>query len=75
MGKKQSCPALTPEDGPSQDWQSSGVRRVSFLSLMYFSAAAFTMGLMIWSSACMNSELKFHFAPSHVCTRAQLEPM
>src|SRR4051812_34081792 len=58
-----------------QDWQSSGVRRVSFFSTAYLSAAAFTIGLMICSSACSQSEVKLHLVPSQVCTRAHVEPM
>ena len=58
-----------------QLWQSSGVRRVNFFSAAYFSAAAFTIGFRIWSSACSQSEVKFHFVPSQVWMRAQAEPM
>jgi hypothetical protein len=48
------------------DWQSAGVRRVSFFSAAYLSAAALTIGRMIWSSACSQSDEKFHLAPSQV---------
>src|SRR5206468_2952532 len=57
------------------DWQSAGVRRVSFFSLAYLSAATLTIGLMICSSACSQSDVKLHLLPSQVCTRAQVEPM
>jgi len=53
-----------------QLWQSSGVRRVSFFSAAYFSAADFTIGLMIWLSASYQSDEKFHFVPSQVWMRA-----
>src|SRR5678815_3558560 len=58
-----------------QVWQSSGVRRSSFFSDAYLVAAAFTIGLMIASSACNQSDVKFHLVPSQVCTRAHAAPM
>ena len=42
----------------AQDWQSAGVRGVSFFSVAYFAAADLTIGLMIWSSACSQSLVK-----------------
>ena len=50
----------------AQVWQSSGVRRVNFFSPAYLSAACLTMGLMMLSSACIQSDVKFHFLPSQV---------
>ena len=51
-GREQPCLAQPDASrSAAHVWQSSDVRRVSFLSLMYLSAAAFTIGLMICSSA------------------------
>jgi len=65
----------TQQASEDQDWQSCGVRRLIFFSAAYLSAAAFTMGLMICSSAWYQSLVKFHFLPSHVWMRPQLAPM
>ena len=55
--------------------QSAGSRRVIFLSARYLSAPALIMGFRICSSAWYQSDEKFHFLPSQVCTRDQVEPM
>ncbi len=47
---------------------------MSFFSAAYLSAAALIIGLMIALSDSYQSELKFHFLPSQVCTRAQVAP-
>src|SRR6185295_386211 len=59
----------------AQVWQSAVLLRWIFFSLMYLSAAVFTIGLMICSSACMKSLLIAHFEPSHVWMRAHVDPM
>ena len=46
-----------------------------FFSAAYLSAAAFTIGLMICSSAWYQSLENSHLLPFHVWIRAQLAPM
>jgi len=68
------CPArnhCVKPSRPHHDWQSAGVRGVSFFSAAYLAAAALTMGLMICSSPCIQSLVIFQALPSQVCMRAQ----
>src|SRR5687767_8724775 len=68
LSSRAPGPGMT---GPYQDWQSAGVRGVSFLSAAYLAAVDFTSGLMICSSPCSQSEVNFQSLPSQVWMRAQ----
>src|SRR5262245_43964261 len=72
--KRSGRPLPTWSPPGDHDWQSSGVRRVSFFSAAYLSAAALIIGLMIAWSASYQSDVNSHLLPFQVCTRAQVAP-
>src|SRR4051794_13990996 len=61
-GSSRSSPSADHRKLPERQlWQSAEVRLVSFFSLTYLSAADFTIGLMICSSAWKKSDVIAHF--------------